>query len=185
MGYTYLLERYESVDLKPWEQRKVLDYILNDEGFAVKTYTKELKDSKTLGNEINEYKKYLKKELSNIRYLHETSGIYTSDMLLIKTDRESQNLIHSTYQAFLSNIISSIRWKYIYVGSRETVERDTTWKILSKTEFEEIVTELTNHIEKCFYAEEIIDNKISNISDVNELIGIDLFYEFSEQIKIL
>lgn len=176
-GYTYIIGK-KTVERKPWEQKKFLGYIINKEGYAVKNYEAELKDSKTLENEIDEYKEYLKKDLANIRYLNETSGLYVKDGIKIRTDRESQSKIIGVYQVLESNIISSVYWKF---DKRilDTDNHDEYWEELSKTRFNEITKNVLDHVEKSFTAEKIVSDYINNISDVNKLINYDIIEEYN------
>lgn len=94
-----------------------------------------------------------KAELAALRYKKETSGIVV-DGFDVATDRDSQQMLLTLYFYFGKNSNKEINFK----GKK-------TWKKLTASEFDKIISATANHVQACFTRE--MKLSLSLESDIN------------------
>lgn len=95
--------------------------------------------------------------LAAYRYGIETQGIDVGGMT-VKTDRESQSQLNSTYTTLNAGFVSSTRWKGV-----------NGWQTVDLATVEPIAQAVAQHVDKCFRSEEQVEIKLRAITDHAEM----------------
>ena len=118
-------------------------------------------------------------ELAEHRYNNEVAGLDIGGMT-IKTDRESQSLLHGAYQALLEKdalgdpIVAQIDWKGV-----------NGWVTVDLATITPIKLAAVNHVQRCFTAERAVDTQLRAITDLATLEGFDVRTTFDNELATL
>lgn len=101
-----------------------------------------------------------KQEITNARFIEETSGISVSGTF-IKTDRESQSTLAGAWVLLQQLPFTLIDWK-----------GENGWVKLNKYMIEEISKAVGLHVQNCFTKEKELHTLIDNAKTIEEVLSI-------------
>lgn len=98
---------------------------------------------------------------ANKRWETETQGILTSLGFGVLTDRESQSMINGAFSFVQSNPDRIVHWK----------TSPTEFTELDKSQVEQLANDVAEHVQKCFAAERLVNERIVNgaITDAEQI----------------
>lgn len=106
--------------------------------------------------------------LADHRWRKETGGVQLQGGQTIKTTREAQAQISSTYSALQSGLVQAADWK-----------AEGGWVAVTLAEFEPIAQAVATHVQRCFTAEKAVAEMLVTAATVDELAQISVAQEFA------
>jgi hypothetical protein len=109
----------------------------------------------------------LKRSVAGIRWGKEITGVTLTSGFVVWSSRDSQSSANTIKSLFDTDTISSINWK-----------GKDGWRVLNKTEFNEMHSAIALHIKKCFEAEVAVSQLIDNITTVQGFIDFNAYEQY-------
>lgn len=110
----------------------------------------------------------LMEQLAAHRFEFETSGLTLEGGLRLKTDRESQAQLSSSYTTLKYNLIPDTDWKAL-----------NGWQVVTLEQIEPFARAMAAHVRGCFRGERAVGTAITSATTMEDIDSIDILVQFT------